>query len=52
VAGRQRRHTQLLNNLEEEKKRYSKLKRRLLDRTPWKAGFGKGYGPNVRLTNE
>jgi hypothetical protein len=52
MKGRQgRRRKQLLDNLK-EKRRYWKLKEEALDRTLWRARFGRGYGPVVRQTIE
>jgi hypothetical protein len=42
---------QLLDELK-EKRRYWKLKEEALDRTLWRTGFGRGYGPVVRQTTE
>jgi hypothetical protein len=47
--GRSRR--KLLNDLT-ERRGYSHLKEEALDRTMWRAGFGRGFGPVVRLLNE
>ena len=50
VTGRQgRRHKQLLNDLKEMRD-YCKLKGEASDRTAWRTGFGKGYGPLLRQT--
>jgi hypothetical protein len=50
VTGRQgRRRRKLLDDLK-EKRRYSLLKEEALDRTMWRAGFGRGFGPVVRQT--
>jgi hypothetical protein len=50
VTGRQgRRHTKLLDDLK-ERRGYSDLKEEALDRTMWRAGFGRGFGPVVRQT--
>ena len=43
--GRTRRN--LLNDLK-ERTGYCHLKEEALDRTMWKAGFGRGFGPVVR----
>jgi hypothetical protein len=52
MTGRRgRRRKQLLDNLK-EKKRYWKLKEEALERTLWRTGFGRGYGPVVRQTTE
>jgi len=48
--GRQgRRHRKLLDDLK-ERTGYSHLKEEALDRTVWRAGFGRGFGPVVRQT--
>jgi len=50
VTGRRgRRHRKLLDNLK-EKRGYSHLKEDALDRTMWRARFGRGFGPVVRQT--
>ena len=50
VTGRQgRRRRKLLDNLK-ERRGYSHLKEEALDRTMWKARFGRGFGPVVRQT--
>ena len=36
--------------LDEERREYSHLKEEALDRTMWRAGFGRGFGPVVRQT--
>jgi hypothetical protein len=46
-----RNRKQLLDDLT-EKRRYWKLKEEALDRTLWRASFGRGYGPVVRQTTE
>jgi hypothetical protein len=52
VIGRQgRRRMKLLDDLK-ERRGYSHLKEEALNRTMWRAGFGKVYGPFVRLLNE
>jgi hypothetical protein len=43
---RGRRRRKLLENLK-ERRRYSHLKEEALDRTMWRAGFGRGFGPLV-----
>jgi hypothetical protein len=51
VTGRQgRRRRKLLNDLKEERG-YSHLKEEALDRTMWRASFGRDFGPVVRQTN-
>jgi hypothetical protein len=50
VIGRQgRRRRKLLEDLK-EKRGYSHLKEKALDRTMWSARFGRGFGPVVRQT--
>ena len=50
MTGRQgRRRRKLLDDLK-ERKGYSRLKEEALDRTVWRAGFGRGFGPVVRRT--
>ena len=52
VTGRRgRRRKKLMDGLA-EKRRYSKLKEEALDRTVWRSGSGKGYGPVVRQTTK
>jgi len=52
VAGRQgRRRTKLLDELKESRG-YSHLKEEALDRTMWRARFGRGFGPVVRQTTK
>jgi len=52
VAGRRgRRRRKLLDDLK-ERKGYFHLKEESLDRTMWRARFGKGFGPVVRQTTE
>jgi hypothetical protein len=48
---RGRRRRKLLDDLE-DKRGYSHLKEEALDRTMWRAGFGRGFGPVVRQTAE
>ena len=48
---RGRRHKQLLDDLK-ERRGYSHLKEEALDRTVWRAGFGRGFGPVVRQSAE
>jgi hypothetical protein len=48
VTGRKgRRLRKLLDELE-ERRGYSHLKEKALDRTMWRARFGRGFGPVVR----
>jgi hypothetical protein len=50
VTGRWgRRHRKLLDELR-ERRRYCHLKEEALDRTLWRAGFGRGFGPVIRQT--
>jgi hypothetical protein len=52
VTGRRgRRRRKLLDDLK-ERREYSHLKEEALDRTMWKACFGKGFGPLVRQTKK
>jgi hypothetical protein len=52
VTGRRgRRRTKLLDDLKEWRG-YSHLKEEALDRTTWRAGFGRGFGPFVRQTTK
>jgi hypothetical protein len=52
VTGRQgRRRTKLLDDLT-ERRGYSHLKEEALDRTMWRACFGRGFGPVVRQTTK
>jgi len=50
VTGRRgRRRRKLLDDLK-ERRGYSQLKEEALDRTVWRADFGRGFGPVVRQT--
>jgi len=52
VTGRRgRRRRKLLDDLK-ERRGYCHLKGEALDRTMWRAGFGRGFGPVVRQTAE
>ena len=51
TGGRGRRRRKLLNDLK-ERRGYSHLKEEALDRTMWRAGFGRGFGPVVRQTRK
>jgi hypothetical protein len=52
VTGRQgRRRRKLLDDLKEWRG-YSHLKEKALDRTMWRARFGRGFGTVVRQTTE
>jgi hypothetical protein len=44
-----RRHRKLLDNLK-ERTGYAHLKEEALDRTMWRARFGRDFGPVVRQT--
>jgi hypothetical protein len=46
---RGRRCKKLLDDLK-ERRGYCHLKNEALDRTKWRAGFGRGFGPVVRQT--
>jgi hypothetical protein len=52
VTGKQeRRRRKLLDDLK-ERRGYSNLKEEALDRTMWRAHFGRGFGPVVRQTTK
>jgi hypothetical protein len=52
VTGRQgRRCTKLMDDLK-ERRGYSHLKEEALDRTMWRARFGRGFGPVIRQTTK
>jgi hypothetical protein len=52
VKGRRgRRCRKVLDELK-ERRGYSHLKEEALDRTVWRAGFGRGFGPVVRQTSK
>ena len=52
MTGRQgRRRRKLLDDLK-ERRGYSHLKEEALDRTMWRARFGRGFGPVVRQTTK
>jgi len=52
VTGRQgRRRAKLLDDFKEIKG-YSHLKKEALDRSMWRARFGRGFGPVVRQTTK
>jgi hypothetical protein len=48
VTGRRRRRRRKLLDDVKERRRYSYLKEEALDRTMWRARFGRGFGPLVR----
>ena len=49
TRSRRRRRRELLDDLK-ERIGYSYMKEEALDRTLWRAGFGRGFGPVVRQT--
>jgi len=52
VTGRQgRRCRKLLDDLK-ERRGYSLLKKEVLDRSMWRACFGRGFGPVIRQTTK
>jgi hypothetical protein len=51
TARQGRRHGMQLNDLK-ERRGYSHLKEEALDRTMWRACFGRGFGPVVRQTTK
>jgi len=51
VTGRRGRRSRKLLNDVKERRGYSHLKEEALDRTMWRASFGRGFGPVVRQTN-
>jgi hypothetical protein len=51
IGRRGRRRRKLLDDLK-ERRGYSHLKEEALDRTMWRAGFGRGFGPVVRQTTK
>ena len=52
MTGRRgKRHKKLLGDLKESTG-YSHLKEEALDRTKWRARFGRGFGPVVRQTTK
>jgi hypothetical protein len=50
VTGRRGRRLRKLLYYVKERRGYSHLKEETLDRTVWRAGFGRGFGPVVRQT--
>ena len=52
VMGRRRRRRRKLLDELKERRGYCHLKEEALDRTMWRAGFGRGLGPVVRQTTE
>ena len=51
IGRRGRRRRKPLDDLK-ERRGYSHLKEEALDRTMWKARFGRGFGPVVRQTTK
>ena len=51
IGRRERRCRNLLDDLK-ERRRYSHLKEEALDRTMWRARFGRDFGPVVRQTTK
>ena len=49
IGRRGRRCRKLLDDLK-ERRGYSHLKEEAVDRTVWRAGFGRGFGRNIRQT--
>ena len=49
TARRGRRRRMLLDELK-KRREYSHLKEEALDRTMWRARFGRGFGPDLRQT--
>ena len=52
VTGRQRRRRRKLLDELKERRGYSHFKEEALDRTMWRAGFGRGFGPVLRQTTK
>jgi hypothetical protein len=52
VTGRRRRRSRKLIDELKEKRGYSHLKEKALDRAIWRAGFGRGFRSVVRQTAE
>jgi len=52
VTGRRGRRRRKLLDYLKERRGYSHLKGEALDRTMWRAGFGRGFGPVIRQTTE
>ena len=50
VTGRRRRRRRKLLDAIKERRGYSHSTEEALDRTIWRAGFGRGFGPVVRQT--
>jgi len=52
VTGRRGRRRRKLQDYLKERRGYSHLKEEALDRTLWRARFGRGFGPVVRQTSK
>ena len=52
VTGRRGRKRRKLLDDRKERRGYSHLKEEALDRTVWRAGFGRGFGAVVRQTTD
>jgi len=52
VTGRQRRRRRKLLDDFQERRGYSHLKEEALDRTMWRPGLGRGFGPVLRQTTK
>jgi len=52
VIGRRGRRRRKLLHDPKERRGYSHLKEEALDRTMWRAGFGRGFGPVVKQTTK
>ena len=52
VTGRRGRKRRKLPDDIKEKRGYSQLKQEALDRTMWRARFGRGFGPVTRQTTK
>jgi len=52
VTGRRGRRSRKLQNDREKLRGYSQLKKEALNRTMWRAGFGRGFGTVVRQTTK
>jgi hypothetical protein len=50
VTGRRGRRRRKLLDKHKERKGYCYVKEEALDRTVWRAGFGRGFGPFMKLT--
>jgi hypothetical protein len=50
IYRQERRRRKIVDDLK-ERRGYSHLKEEALDRTVWRAGFGRGFGPFVRQNN-